>query len=103
MCVMYLEFPGYPKPSVRWKFDDKMLKDSDDFKFLNDGDTFGLSISDVFPEDSGTYTCIASNKWGESRSSCTLLVHDGMRFFNVITFQCCIYGFCFFCFLFFFV
>ena len=33
-----------------------------------------LEINEVYPEDSGTYTCIAKNLGGETRTSCLLTV-----------------------------
>ena len=45
--------------------------------FENDEDWYRMIIEDVLPEDSGTYTCFASNELGETKSVCTLLVYDG--------------------------
>ncbi len=65
---------GYPKPDIKWKFGSRVLKGCD-FEFDTDGDCYKMTIADVFPEDTGTYTCFASNKVGEARSTCTVLVH----------------------------
>ncbi len=69
-----LHTPGYPRPDIKWKFGGQVLKGCD-FEFDTDGDWYKMTIGDIFPEDAGTYTCFASNKVGETRSTCTILVH----------------------------
>ncbi|XP_049301024.1 twitchin isoform X5 [Anopheles funestus] len=60
--------------NVIWLHDNREIKNSADFEYLNDGDIHTLHIAEIFPEDAGTYTCEAFNKGGESFSSCTITV-----------------------------
>ncbi|XP_050099309.1 twitchin isoform X9 [Anopheles aquasalis] len=60
--------------NVIWLHDNREIKNSADFEYLNDGDIYTLHIAEIFPEDAGTYTCEAFNKGGESFSSCTISV-----------------------------
>ena len=43
-------------------------------KIIVDTNYTALEINEVYPEDSGTYTCIAKNLGGETRTSCLLTV-----------------------------
>ncbi|XP_021713428.1 twitchin isoform X4 [Aedes aegypti] len=64
-----------PDPfNVIWLHDNREIKNTPDFEYLNDGDVYSLHIPEIFPEDAGTYTCEAFNKGGESFSSCTITV-----------------------------
>ncbi|XP_035779466.1 twitchin-like isoform X8 [Anopheles albimanus] len=60
--------------NVIWLHDNREIKNSADFEYLNDGDIYTLHIAEIFPEDAGTYTCEAFNKGGESFSSCSISV-----------------------------
>lgn len=51
------------------------MKKSKDFTYKNEGDDYILEIAEIFPEDSGIYTCEAFNDGGEAFSSCTLNVN----------------------------
>lgn len=57
-----------------WLHNEKEIKPSNDFQYETDGDKYKLIITEIFPEDSGTYTCEAFNDAGEAFSSCTLIV-----------------------------
>ena len=57
-----------------WLHNDKEIKPSKDFEYDSAGDMYTLKIAEIFPEDSGCYTCEAFNDAGESFSSCTLVV-----------------------------
>merc|ERR1719369_851141 len=65
---------GAKKFDVVWLHNDKEIKPSKDFQYETVGDVYKLSISEIFPEDSGTYTCEAFNDAGEAFSTCTLFV-----------------------------
>lgn len=44
---------------------------------------FGFASLDIFyvyPEDSGTYTCLAGNQIGEAQISCQMQVSGGLLF-----------------------
>lgn len=65
---------GAEKFDVVWLHNNKEIKPSKDFQYSNEASIYKLHIAEIFPEDSGTYTCEAFNDAGESFSSCTLNV-----------------------------
>ncbi|KAJ8886800.1 hypothetical protein PR048_013012 [Dryococelus australis] len=65
---------GADKFDVVWLHNNKEIKPSKDFEYANEVNIYKLNIAEIFPEDSGTYTCEAFNDAGESFSSCTLNV-----------------------------
>ncbi|GFU59080.1 myosin light chain kinase, smooth muscle [Nephila pilipes] len=65
----------YPSESafdIVWLHNNKEIKPSEDFQYAHDGDVYKLIIPEIFPEDTGTYTCDAFNDSGEIFSTCTL-------------------------------
>lgn len=66
---------GETKFDTIWLHNTKEVKASADFKQRSEGDNYYLEISEIFPEDSGIYTCEAFNDAGEAFSSCTLIVN----------------------------
>lgn len=67
---------------VVWLHDNKEIKPSEDFQYVNQGEVYKLVIPEIFPEDSGTYTCDAFNDSGEVFSTCTLKV-QGMLWYII--------------------
>jgi len=65
---------GANKFDVVWLHNHKEIKPSKDFEYTNQGNVYTLKIAEIFPEDSGTYTCEAFNDAGESFSSCSIVV-----------------------------
>lgn len=65
---------GADKFDVIWLHNNKEIKPSKDFQYTNEANIYKLVIAEIFPEDSGAYTCEAFNDAGESFSSCTLNV-----------------------------
>lgn len=57
-----------------WLHNNKEIKPSKDFQYSHDGNVYKLQIAEIFPEDSGTYTCEAFNNVGECFSTCTVIV-----------------------------
>ncbi|XP_072047598.1 myosin light chain kinase, smooth muscle-like [Amphiura filiformis] len=55
--VLSVKIKGEPLPDVMWIFDECEILEDDDFKLLQDGNTFSLVIREVYPEDAGEYTC----------------------------------------------
>lgn len=65
---------GAQKFDVVWLHNNKEIKPSKDFQYTNEANIYKLQIAEIFPEDSGTYTCEAFNDAGESFSTCTINV-----------------------------
>lgn len=60
--------------SVKWQKGDKVIKPSKYFRMAQDGENVSLNISEVFPEDEGTYKCLVSNAGGQAVLSADLKV-----------------------------
>lgn len=65
---------GNPPPEVIWLHDGNEIQESEDFHFEQRGTQHSLCIQEVFPEDTGTYTCEAWNSAGEVRTQAVLTV-----------------------------
>jgi len=80
LCILFdgsedlARVTGAKKFDVIWLHNNKEIKPSKDFEYTNEANIYKLNIAEIFPEDSGTYTCEAFNNAGESFSSCTLNV-----------------------------
>lgn len=67
---------GSPAPTVTWEKDGQPIKPSRYFIMSQEGsDTHVLRISEAFPEDEGTYRCIATNASGQAQCSAPLHVN----------------------------
>lgn len=71
-----VKFLGKPQPRIIWYHNGKEIKPSHDFQIIIDYSKKEsiLIIVEVFPEDEGEYTCTARNPYGESITSCRLVV-----------------------------
>ncbi|XP_070569690.1 myosin light chain kinase, smooth muscle-like isoform X2 [Ptychodera flava] len=67
---------GTPAPSISWLLNGKPLEDNEDFERISKDDIHTLFISEIFPEDSGLYTCRASNSAGQTETSAKLTVQE---------------------------
>ena len=67
---------GSPSPQITWFRQTAIIKPSQDFQIsYYDGDNKAtLVIKEVFPEDAGTFTCVAKNCVGFASSSAELIV-----------------------------
>ncbi|XP_038678124.1 myopalladin isoform X1 [Scyliorhinus canicula] len=65
---------GLPTPDVRWYCEGKELKNSHDIEIGCDGNNYSLTISEAFVEDTGRYTCLASNIYGSDTTSAELYI-----------------------------
>ncbi|NWV42606.1 HMCN1 protein, partial [Grantiella picta] len=64
---------GIPTPTINWRKDNTLLRDTvGKYQTVPGGD---LILDNVVPEDSGSYTCIATNTAGEDMHTVTLTVH----------------------------
>merc|ERR1712106_312015 len=66
---------GYPRPQITWFRQTAIIKPSPDFQIYYDENNMAtLVIKEVFPEDAGTFTCVAKNCVGFASSSAELVV-----------------------------
>uniref|UniRef100_A0AAY4B5T9 Ig-like domain-containing protein n=2 Tax=Denticeps clupeoides TaxID=299321 RepID=A0AAY4B5T9_9TELE len=65
---------GIPTPVVKFYREGAEIQSSADFQIVQEGDLYSLLIAEAFPEDSGTYSVIASNSSGRATSTAELLV-----------------------------
>lgn len=73
---------GSPAPAVSWEKDGQPIKPSRYFIMSQEGsDTHVLRISEAFPEDEGTYRCVATNASGQAQCSASLIVNG--KYINI--------------------
>uniref|UniRef100_A0A8D0GAN8 Myopalladin n=1 Tax=Sphenodon punctatus TaxID=8508 RepID=A0A8D0GAN8_SPHPU len=65
---------GIPTPEVRWYCEGKELENSPDIQIIQSGDQQSLIIADAFEEDTGRYSCFASNIYGTDSTSAEIYV-----------------------------
>ncbi|XP_035210044.1 twitchin-like [Stegodyphus dumicola] len=66
---------GNPKPNITWyKGVREIFEGSGKYTLLKEGDTYTLSINEVFGEDADEYSCRASNRGGVRTSRAELLI-----------------------------
>ncbi|KAM5147953.1 nexilin isoform 5-T6 [Mantella aurantiaca] len=69
-----VKLTGEPKPEVTWWFEGEMLQDSEDYQYIERGETYCLYLPETFPEDEGEYMCKVVNSRGTAASSCILSI-----------------------------
>nr|XP_029525738.1 myopalladin-like isoform X1 [Oncorhynchus nerka] len=82
LVVLECRVKGVPSPKVDWYREGTIIEDSPDFRILQkkprsmaeSEEICTLVIAEVFPEDSGIFTCTASNKYGTVSSIAALRV-----------------------------
>ncbi|XP_070832603.1 myosin light chain kinase, smooth muscle-like [Chaetodon trifascialis] len=60
---------GFPKPTVQWSHNGKMIKSSSIYKLIEEKEEYTLVITQVTSEYEGEYSCIATNRFGQT--TCT--------------------------------
>ncbi|XP_068183767.1 myopalladin isoform X2 [Antennarius striatus] len=65
---------GLPVPEVRWFCEGKELENSPDIQIITDGELHSLVITEAFEEDTGRYSCFASNFYGTDSTSAEIYV-----------------------------
>ncbi|NXO00169.1 TITIN protein, partial [Rhinopomastus cyanomelas] len=65
---------GHPQPTVTWYREDYKIESSMDFQITFKEGLARLVIREAFAEDSGRFTCTATNKAGSVSTSCHLYV-----------------------------
>ncbi|XP_023931299.1 twitchin isoform X3 [Lingula anatina] len=61
---------------ITWKHNGKVIRETDDFKYVSIGDSYRLKIAECFPEDGGNYSCEAKNDAGMVSTTCSLRVKE---------------------------
>ncbi|XP_049620513.1 myopalladin [Suncus etruscus] len=65
---------GIPPPQVRWYCEGKELENSPDIHILQTGNLHSLTIAEAFEEDTGRYSCFASNIYGTDSTSAEIYI-----------------------------
>ncbi|XP_066475576.1 myopalladin [Tiliqua scincoides] len=65
---------GIPAPEVRWYCEGKELENSPDIHIIQSGNQHSLIILEAFEEDTGRYSCFASNIYGTDSTSAEIYV-----------------------------
>ncbi|XP_074523728.1 palladin isoform X2 [Halichoeres trimaculatus] len=65
---------GNPPPLVRWFCEGRELHTSPDIQIWRDGDLHTLVITEAFEDDTGRYTCVASNSLGADNTSAEVYI-----------------------------
>ncbi|XP_062858136.1 palladin isoform X1 [Trichomycterus rosablanca] len=65
---------GNPQPLVRWFCEGRELHHCPDIQIWQDGDLHTLVIAEAFEDDTGRYTCVASNALGADNTSAEVYI-----------------------------
>ncbi|KAB0399557.1 hypothetical protein E2I00_005438, partial [Balaenoptera physalus] len=65
---------GIPPPEVRWYCEGKELENSPDVHIIQAGNLHSLTIAEAFEEDTGRYSCFASNIYGTDSTSAEIYI-----------------------------
>ncbi|XP_043074950.1 palladin isoform X6 [Puntigrus tetrazona] len=65
---------GNPFPLVRWFCEGRELHHCPDIQICRDGDLHTLVITEAFEDDTGRYTCVASNALGADNTSAEVYI-----------------------------
>uniref|UniRef100_A0A4W3JR25 Palladin, cytoskeletal associated protein n=1 Tax=Callorhinchus milii TaxID=7868 RepID=A0A4W3JR25_CALMI len=68
---------GNPSLLIRWFCEDKELQNSPDIQIFQNGDLYSLIIAEAFEDDTGRYTCLATNHLGSDTTSAEVYI-EGM-------------------------
>lgn len=67
---------GQPEPTIEWTKDGEELTSSPHFRTYYDGEVCKLTIFEAKDDDSGEYTCVATNDVGTASSKAQLVVKE---------------------------
>lgn len=80
-----VKITGEPKPEVTWWFEGEPLPDSEDYQYIERGETYCLYLPETFPEDEGEYMCKAVNSRGTAASTCILTIESKQLHVSLLT------------------
>ena len=66
---------GHPFPRITWYKADTLIRESQDFQYLINGNRVSLKIKVALPQDTGEYTCRADNTYGSTSCTCRVTVY----------------------------
>ncbi|XP_062534345.1 titin-like [Armigeres subalbatus] len=73
--ILACQVQAAPLPKVQWYHNEQLIVETKDKVFQQDSSgRCVLTVSEVFPEDTGEYSCVASNKLGEAICKTTVNV-----------------------------
>ncbi len=100
-CRSFYEMKSFfPKlcftSSTRWFCEGRELHNSPDIQIWRDGDLHTLVITEAFEDDTGRYTCVASNSLGADNTSAEVYIEGLMFSYQeiIIPLLYCFWGFC---------
>lgn len=70
----------------RWFCEGKELENSPDIQIITNGELHSLIIAEAFEEDTGRYSCFASNFYGTDSTSAEIYVEGDASLFLTDTF-----------------
>lgn len=82
---------GQPSPAIMWFREDYQIESSIDFQISYTDGIARLFIREAFAEDSGRFSCTATNEAGTISTSCYLLVKGKMTFRGRLHFHIYVY------------
>ncbi|XP_059058380.1 obscurin, partial [Achroia grisella] len=92
-AMLELQCKGFPKPSVLFKHDGKIIEADTRHKFLyEDDESMSLVIKNVSAADAGIYHVTATNELGEDTSTLQLIVKAAPKIRKKIENQSCMVG-----------
>ncbi|KAI5632857.1 immunoglobulin i-set domain-containing protein [Phthorimaea operculella] len=92
-AMLELQCKGFPKPSIVFKHDGKVIEADTRHKFLyEDDESMSLVIKNVSNADAGEYQVTASNELGEDTATMHLVVKQAPKIKKKIENQSCMVG-----------
>lgn len=78
MIIVVFRLMDSNPSSTRWFCEGRELLGSPDIQIWRDGDLHTLVIAEAFEDDTGRYTCVASNSLGADNTSAEVYI-EGRR------------------------
>lgn len=78
-------------PVCRWFCEGRELQNSPDIQICREGDLHTLVIAEAFEDDTGRYTCVASNSLGADNTSAEVYI-EGQAFKLLLLYKLTIAG-----------
>lgn len=69
MARLTVRISGFPKPTVQWSHNGKVIKSSSTYQMVEENDEYTLVVTKVTSEYEGQYSCTAANRFGQT--TCT--------------------------------